>query len=109
MSFDTKAARDAIAAANPRNERGAAMKGLILCAAYLTQAIKEIGEPPEGSHPAEAGPRAETWHRERANWVEQTRRQSAEIDRLRAELNRIIATTSEPVIRIMAEKAIREA
>lgn len=27
MSFDTKAARDAIAAANPRNERGAAMKG----------------------------------------------------------------------------------
>lgn len=51
MSFDTKAARDAIAAANPRNERGAAMKGLILCAAYLTQAIKEIGEPPEGSHP----------------------------------------------------------
>lgn len=40
----------------------------------------EIGEPPAGSHPDEAKPRAATWHAERANWA-------AEVDRLRAALS----------------------
>lgn len=31
--------------------------------------LAQIGEPPAGSHPDEAGPRAATWHAERANWA----------------------------------------
>lgn len=40
-----------------------------------------IGYPPEGSHPDEWMPRAETWHRERQNW-------QAEVERLRQEIAR---------------------
>lgn len=32
---------------------------------------KLIGEPPEGSHPDEWKPRAETWHQERQNWSDE--------------------------------------
>lgn len=42
----------------------------------LEQAMEEnallraqIGFAPEGSHPDEQVPRAETWHRERLNWI----------------------------------------
>jgi hypothetical protein len=33
-----------------------------------------IGTPPEGSHPDEANPRAETWHGERQNWAAEVKR-----------------------------------
>ena len=38
-----------------------------------------IGQPPEGSHPDEWKPRAETWHQERLNW-------EAEVGQLRAHI-----------------------
>jgi cytochrome c556 len=39
-----------------------------------------IGQAPEGSHPDEQVPRAETWHAERVNW-------KAEVERLRTALS----------------------
>lgn len=41
-----------------------------------------IGQPPEGSHPDEWGPRADSWHAERLNWIN-------EVERLRAEIERV--------------------
>jgi hypothetical protein len=41
-----------------------------------------IGQPPEGSHPDEWLPRAETWHQERANWADEVERLRAHIQRL---------------------------
>jgi hypothetical protein len=45
---------------------------------------REIGKPPEGSHPDEAKPRAATWHAERLNWIEEmerTRKVAADAER----------------------------
>lgn len=42
-----------------------------------------IGHPPEGASPDEWYPRAETWHKERLNWI-------AEVERLRRELDAIV-------------------
>lgn len=47
-----------------------------------TELERLIGSPPEGSHPDESKPRAETWHQERLNWI-------AETEQLRAEIARV--------------------
>ena len=50
--------------------------------------LREIGSAPEGTHPDESRPRAETWHKERANWI-------AEVTRLRALLSAPPASEGE--------------
>lgn len=44
-----------------------------------------IGQPPEGSHPDEWKPRAETWHQERLNWEQEVKRLRDEINRLKSQ------------------------
>lgn len=46
-----------------------------------------IGQPDAGSHPDEWGPRADSWHSERRNWIKEVDSLRAENERLRGELN----------------------
>lgn len=42
---------------------------------HTTESLKRlIGQPPEGSHPDEWGPRADSWHAERLNWQNEVQR-----------------------------------
>lgn len=49
----------------------------------------EVGALPEGAHPDEAKPRAETWLAERANWAAEVESLRAEVARLRAALEEL--------------------
>ena len=48
-------------------------------------AAREVGFAPEGSHPDEQKPRAETWHAERLNWIAEVNQLRAQVDALTAE------------------------
>lgn len=72
--------REAIAElASLRQERDMWKSQAELGYAAIDEYEAEIGDPPEGSHPDEQKPRAETWHRERQNWIAQTAAMSATI------------------------------
>jgi hypothetical protein len=51
-------------------------------------AAREVGFAPEGSHPDEQKPRAETWHGERLNWIAEVNQLRAQVDGLNALLRR---------------------
>jgi hypothetical protein len=57
-----------------------------------------IGQPPIGSHPDEANPRAATWHAERLNWI-------AEVDGLRVQ----ITGQAEKITSLTAELEAQDA
>lgn len=60
-----------------------------------------IGQPSSGSHPDEWMPRAETWHRERANWM-------SEIEALRSALRLTDAMVERGVTALSREAAWRQ-
>ena len=76
---DILCAADAlIGAHNPLNFSFEEMRGALAEQMKLRADIETlIGQPPEGSHPDEWKPRAETWHQERLNW-------EAEVGQLRS-------------------------
>lgn len=72
--------------------------------AEIDRLTRQIGTPEEGD---EAGPRADSWHRERHNWIQQTGGMTLAIESLRTALHQILSTTSEPAIKRFAEDALK--
>jgi len=62
---------------------------------HRDQLRAEIGAPLEGAHPDEAKPRAETWHKERANWREEVGQLKFEIFNLSLELQQWKSTVRQ--------------
>jgi hypothetical protein len=53
----------------------------------LDELEKQVGELPEGAHPDERKPRAETWLQERANWEKEVKQLREYIKKLESREN----------------------
>ncbi len=81
---------------NPLNFSFEEMRGALAEQMKLRADLETlIGQPPEGSHPDEWKPRAETWHAERLNWIGEVEALRVHIESLRVSANVAVQVAAE--------------